>query len=292
MHGVGRSSSAITIVNALPTGVGAAVGIGLQARAEVAVRPARSAQRPSLEIPAEVRSPLVEEALRTGLARFFPSAPSDATLTVRSEIPIARGLKSSSAVSCAVLSAVAQAARASVAPIELARLSADVSLRTGTSATGALDDALAGLSNGFVLTDNRRGTVLREEPVPEGWEALLLVPPTAHRPAPEWSASFRAEATASSVAVEAARQGKWWSAMEHNTVLVERVLGLAYAELRGRLRERGAIASGVSGLGPALAAVAPSARAAEVLAALPSSDGARLRVPLGGSAEPVGSGAP
>jgi shikimate kinase len=281
MHGVGRASAAITVVNALPTGVGCALGVGLYATAEVTVRPTRRLHRSTLEIPAEARTPLVEEALRAGLARFFPSVPSDATLSLRSEIPVARGLKSSSAVGCAVLLAVAQAAHATVEAIEIARLSADVSRQTGVSATGALDDALAGLTSGFVLTDNDRGTVLRTGAADEEWEVALLVPPGSHRPSPEWSAAFRARADEGARAVEQARDGRWWAAMEQNTVLVESVMGYPYAKLRETLRAAGAIACGVSGLGPTLAAVAPGDRIAELLELFPADLGQRLRVSVG-----------
>lgn len=291
MHGVGRASAAITVVNALPTGVGCAVGIGLYATAEVHVRPTRRLHRPTLEIPPEVRTPLVEEALRAGLARYFASVPSDATLSLHSEIPVARGLKSSSAVACAVLSAVAQAAHATVAPIEIARVSADVAQETGVSATGALDDALAGLSPGFVVTDNHRRTILREGVVDTEWEAALFVPATPHRPSPEWSAAFRARAEEGARAVAAAREGEWWAAMERNTELVESVMGYPYAELRQTLRKEGALASGVSGLGPTLAAVAPRNRIEGILDSLPADEGLRLRVPFCDAHElPTGGG--
>ena len=280
MHGVGRASAAISIVNALPTGVGCAVGIGLYATAQVQVRPTRKLHRPTLEIPTEARSPLVEESLRQGLERYFPSVPSDATLTLRSEIPVAKGLKSSSAVACAVLAAVAQAAGTTVPPIETARLAAGVAQETGVSATGALDDALAGLSAGFVVTDNLRGTLVREGEVDPDLEVALWIPPDSHRPSPEWSTAFRARTEEGSRAVAAAKEGAWWVAMERNTELVESVVGYDYARLRAELRNEGAIACGVSGLGPTLAAVAPRRRIEQVLDGLPADSGVRLRVPF------------
>jgi len=292
MPGVGQASAAITVVNALPTGVGCAIGIELFARAEVTVRPVASAAGGTWNVPADARTPLVEEALRTALDRFFPRATVEATLSLRSEIPAGRGLKSSSAVASAVLGAVARSAEATVSAVDLARLSAAVGRRAGTSATGAFDDALAGLRPGFVVTDNLHDTVLREGAVDPEYEVALLVPPTTHRPSPEWAAAFRAQADDGTRAVQAAREGRWWDAMDRNTELVERVMGYRYSDLRHDLRRRGAVASGVSGLGPALATVAPGRRIEEVLDLLPSDSGERLRVPLRRSSEPSGGDRP
>ena len=57
--------------------------------------------------------------------------------------------------------------------------------------------------------------------------------------------------------------------MELNTRLVEQVLGYEYGSIRAELARRGALASGVSGMGPALAAIAPRDRCAEVAAGFP-----------------------
>jgi shikimate kinase len=292
MSGVGAASAAITVVNALPTGIGCAIGVGLYARAEVTVRAVPGSSGGTWDLPTEVRTPLVEEALRVGLDRFFPGAPVDATLSLHSDIPVARGLKSSSAVASAILAAIARSARANVSTIDLARLAAEVGRRSGTSATGAFDDALAGLRPGFVVTDNRHDTVIREGPVEPDYEVALLVPPSPHRPSTEWTAAFRAEADEGARAAQAAREGRWWEAMDRNTELVERVMGYRYTELRRDLRRHGAVASGVSGLGPSLAIVVPRRRAAEILELLPADQGERLRVLLRTEEEPGGVGRP
>ena len=75
-------------------------------------------------------------------------------IEIVSDIPVAMGLKSSSAVSSAGLLAVARASGATRPPLEIAKLSAQVSRETGVSATGAFDDALAGLASGVVVTNN------------------------------------------------------------------------------------------------------------------------------------------
>jgi shikimate kinase len=63
--------------------------------------------------------------------------------------------------------------------------------------------------------------------------------------------------------------------MRRNTELVESVVGYPYAELRDRLRRAGALASGVSGMGPALASIAEASDAIRVLEAMPADAGER-----------------
>ena len=289
MHGIGRASSAITIVNALPTGVGCALGIELYVEAEVTLRTASPGTAPTYEplrTEAKWRTPLVEATVRAAMKAFAPPGPWITELELRSEIPEARGLKSSSAVASSIALAIAAAAGQRPNPLDVARLSAQVSRASGVSATGALDDALAGVSEGFVVTDNLRGEVLRTGPADSTWAAALFVPETRHDASPRWASAFRAEAEEGRRAVAAAVGGDWWTAMELNSALVERTMGYDYRKLRARLGLAGALGTGVSGLGPALAAIGPEARIQELREVLPASGGERRVVAIRASKSP------
>jgi len=278
MNGAARTFGAITITNALPTGIGCAAGVDLPVEARVVLATDGSKGPPTVEIPSGCRTPLVEEALRVGLSQYFPDRGAVARLTLRSEVPVARGLKSSSAVSTAVLLAVARAAGRNPSPLEIGRHSADVARRVGVSATGALDDALAGLEPGFVVTDNVRGEVLRRTDIDPGWGVALYVPPQPRPPSPNFASAFFAARASGEVAARAAMDGDWTKAMRLNTELVERTMGYAYREIRDHLEEHGAIVSGVSGLGPTLATIAPTARLPDLIRELPSDSAQKLIV--------------
>ena len=280
MHGLGRASAAITIVNALPSGIGCAIGIDLEAVAEATILPSFGEPGTPTVAPADGSSPLVAEAVREALRQFTKDGSSSCEVAVRSAIPVARGLKSSSAVASAVVLAVAQAAGSAPAARQVARLSAEVSRRSGVSATGAYDDALAGLSTGFVVTDNGRDALVRHRPADPRWEVALLVPPGTHPASPGLKDAFRAYAKESRRALDAALADRWWDAMHRNSEIVERVMGYSYASLRTRLAATGAVGSGVSGLGPAYAAVAPSERIPRILEVLAKEEGTVLRVGL------------
>jgi shikimate kinase len=215
----------------------------------------------------------VIESLTQALRRFAPGTSGHGDLTVRSTVPVGRGLKSSSAVSSAVVLAAARATETPVTAVEVARISAQASMVAGVSATGAFDDALAGLTAGVVVTDNARGELLHSFPLDEGLGVAVYVPPDPHPSSPALRAEFEREAVASSRAVRAALDGDWRGAIAQNTELVERVMGYDYAVARSDLREVGALASGVSGLGPALAAFAPTASLRFVAGRLPGTPG-------------------
>lgn len=276
MKGNARTFGAITITNALPTGIGCAAGIALMVDAEVTVSSNGSTDPPRLEVSSDCRTPVVEESLRAGLAHYLPEPGSIAHLALRSDVPVARGLKSSSAVSTAVVLAVARAAGRDPPALEVGRISAGVGRKVGVSATGALDDALAGLEPGFVVTNNLRDELLRRTDVDPSWGVVLYVPPRTHPPAPGLAPAFAKERRSGELSARAAMDGDWIRAMQINTELVERAMGYSYQALRDLLQRRGAIASGVCGLGPTLAAIGPENRLSALFDTLPSDGSQRL----------------
>ncbi|MCI4372498.1 MAG: shikimate kinase [Thermoplasmata archaeon] len=273
-----RSSAAVTVVNALPTGVGCAIGIQRFVTASAELSPDRSFSVDCT--PTEAATPLLTASVRAALVRFGMGDERHASIDLRSEIPIGKGLKSSSAVSTAIIRAVARAGGLNPPALEVARLAAEVGRAVGVSATGALDDALAGLRPGFQITDNREEVLLAEGMPESGWTAVVYVPHGVHPPAPSLRSDFEAAAPEGRRIAEAALAGRYAEAMRLNSELVEHILGYEYAELRSRLTAAGAEGVGVSGLGPALAALVPRDRAAEVLACLPSDSSDRFTVAL------------
>lgn len=268
MRAIARTSAAVTFVNALPTGFGCAAAIGIPVEAEVDARPTRSATG-RLEVGPASDTPLVRASLLEALRSFGGTRPVDLRLEVRSRVPWSRGLKSSSAVSTAVLLATGRALGAAPTAETAARLSAGVARETGLSATGALDDALAAAEGGIVVTDNGHDAILARAEAEPGWGVALWIPRGRHEPSPRWAEAFRARAAEGRAAADEARAGRFLAALERNTEIVESVLGLDYRGLREELRRHGALGSGVSGLGPTLAVLAPADRVSEVARALP-----------------------
>lgn len=275
MRGVGSAFAAITIVNALPTGIGAAVGVALRARAEVALAAAAS---DSVRVrPPAGDTPLVREAVR---AAVEPSVREHWSVEVQleSEIPPAVGLKSSSAVASAVVRAVAGALDRPLTAEAVARGAARAGRAAGVSATGAFDDALAGLRSGVVVTDNSTDRTIARWPVEPELGVALWIPPGAHPPSPGVTNRFRSFAPQSRAAADEVTAGRAWPAMRANGRLVDAAMGYDRQALTHRVDRLGAVSAGTSGLGPAFAVVAPKVRLPEIVRALEPEGGRVLSV--------------
>jgi shikimate kinase len=256
VRGVGRAGAAITFVNAVASGgTGSAGGIVLPVEAVVDLHPAPAGETGTCDLDPGCDTPLARSTLLAALRAFAAGRDWNVRLAVRSQIPVSCGLKSSSAVGWAIASAVANAVGAPGDPTHVARLAADVAQEIGLSATGAFDDALAAGSGDVVVTDNRARRVLRRDVWPSGWTVVLRIPRERHAPSPQWAPAFGDPGPSALSAVRAALKGEYAEAMRRNTEEVERVMGYDFAPLRARLRAAGAVASGVSGMGPALAAI-------------------------------------
>jgi shikimate kinase len=256
VRGIARSWGAISFVNALASGVGSAGAVALPV--DVLAEVVTAEQAPTrIEFDPPDDAALARATVLEIVRRARSAVPWRIRVSVRSTIPVARGLKSSSAVGTAVAAAVGRALGLRLSSDEVARAAAETALAIGQSATGAFDDAFAACAGGLVVADVRERRVLRHEPAPADWSVLLWIPKGTHRPSSAAKDRFRTHAAAARAASEAAASGDYLRAMELNTAVVERAMGYDYRALHDRFRRAGALASGVSGMGPAVAAILP-----------------------------------
>jgi shikimate kinase len=110
---------------------------------------------------------------------------------------------------------------------------------------------------------------------------VLFTTGARHRPSPELLELFRRHREEGSEVERRVRSGDLLGAIESNGALVEKVMGYDYTELRSRLHDAGALACGISGMGPALVAVGPRDRLAEMANELPVSGTKKFLARLG-----------
>jgi len=269
LTGEASAYGAVTIVNAIATGRGAAFGIDLWTKARVDLTQDATIEGRILGEENE-STILIGKCVRAVLDHFGKRGLG-ARVETESNIPIARGLKSSSVAANAIVLATLGALGRQLKPTQILNLVVNASLEANVSITGALDDAAASLYGNIVVTDNVRRKVLRRFPV-EDYSVLLLAP--RHRAYTTDVNLKRIKTVAKQVefAHKEALAGNYWDAMTLNGLIYANVLGLPTSVIIEGL-EAGALAGGISGKGPAYAFVVQDKSRNSVLDILRRNDG-------------------
>lgn len=260
---------AVTVVNALATGKGAAFGIDLWTKAKVKLTQDNMIETRILNDENE-KTLLAEKCVRAVL-EHFGEHKLGAKVETESNIPIARGLKSSSVAANAITLATLAALQKHLQPSEILNLVADASLEANVSVTGAFDDAAASLYGNVVVTDNTLRKVLRTYPV-EDRHVLLLVPQSKSYTVDVDLNRIKTIARQVETAHERALAGEYWNAMTLNGLVYSHALRLPGDIILESLGE-GALAAGISGKGPAYAFVVDDQSKDSVLDVLRRYDG-------------------
>jgi shikimate kinase len=256
---------AISIVNAIATGKGSALGISLKVTAEVELQKGHGLRF--------ITGRNGDGLIKNIIQKTIPKETIESnmiSIRVDSEIPIGYGLKSSSAVSNAIVLACSQIAREEDINdntiLEVAALS---SLEAKVSLTGAYDDATACYFGGFTVTDNYSRRLIRKERAPENLYAIIILPSSTTR------GDVRKLRNLSDIFIDAfrfAESGQYWKAMKLNGVLASAALSSSYAPAMAAM-EHGALSASISGNGPSIAAVANEDAIEPIVGALSKYDG-------------------
>lgn len=258
MHG------AVSIVNAIATGNGSSLGISLRVTAEAELGKGHGIRF----LTGKNEDRLVNNIVRNTMPKEMIEG-NQITIRVKSEIPIGYGLKSSSAVSNAVSLACSRLAKDDIDDNAVLDAAVRASLDAKVSITGAYDDATACYFGGFTVTDNYSKRLIRKEAAPDNLYSIIFLPRNTPR------GDVRRLSVLSDLFTDAfrlAEAGEYWKAMKLNGVLASAALSSRYAPILVAL-ERGALAAGVSGNGPSIAAVAYEDEIDEIKSALSKFDG-------------------
>ena len=255
---------AVSIVNAIAGGKGATASVRLPTEAEVTLNDSPG----DWEVVVNGRrqeSALAKETLRLaikGLGRD-PQGYSGKVET-NSTVPIGVGLKTSSASSTAVTIAVQAAlGQKGFDPKKVLECSVEASLASGASITGALDDAAGCLLGGVNMADNMARKVVSSKLFEKKLKVLIRVPKLRSKRESVDAQFIRKFGGITNLFFEMSLKGDYWRAMVLN--------GMAYSSILKydpfpalRAVELGALGAGLSGTGPAVAAVFETARQAEM----------------------------
>jgi shikimate kinase len=256
-------------VNAIATGKGAAFGVDLRTEAWVELDDSRKIEV-NIEGFQGESDELAKRCVINTLDRFNASGRG-ASVTTRSQIPISRGLKSSSAAANAIVLATVEALGEELSELDAIKIGTRSAIEAKVSITGAFDDACASLLGGIVLTNNTKQQLVRRESMPAGMKVLIHVPSFQIRKQKLPLQRIRSLSKLIDIAFAEALAGRYAEAMMLNSLCYSAALGLDTKVMMDAL-QKGATAAGLSGTGPATAILVVEEDADRILSALDGKD--------------------
>jgi shikimate kinase len=250
------SHGAATIVNAIATGKGGAVGVDLWTRAKVQLTDKPGTIESNIMSDPTENPVLIEKTVGKVFEYFNLEERFGAKVRTSSNIPIARGLKSSSVAGNAVALATVAALDRSLDDLTILNLSVDAAIEAKVTITGAFDDACASYFGGVVVTDNLERRIVKRFEITENLLVLFHVPAKKVYTSGSDVQRMRGLASLVGIAYKEAVKGDYWSALTLNGLVYSSALGYNPSIAVDALMT-GALAAGLSGTGPAVTAIVP-----------------------------------
>ncbi|OYR61275.1 shikimate kinase [Halorubrum ezzemoulense] len=286
MEGRAAALGAGTVLNALATGTGAAFGIDVETRAAVDLDPAADGVAGEIAEDPDADTDLIERCVSLATDRWGDD--EGGTVRTDSDVPLAAGLKSSSAAANATVLATCDAlglvvgdggrasgdavgddGRASddavgddpddpavdVTRLEACRLGVRAAREVGVTVTGAFDDATASMLGGVTVTDNDADELRARETV--DWDVLVWTPPERAYSADADVARCEAVAPMADLVTDLVLDGRYGEAMTVNGLAFSAALGFDADPAVEAMPHATAVS--LSGTGPSVVAVADPA---------------------------------
>jgi shikimate kinase len=253
-------------------GKGAAFGLDLWTKAEVKLTDEVNIITGMITSDPEENTTLIQKTVARVFRHFGVEKQFGAKVTTSSNIPIARGLKSSSAAANAVALATVAALTEELDDLSVVNLGVDAAFESKVTVTGAFDDACASYLGGVVVTNNSTRQLLRRFSLPEGLTVLLHVPTRKAYTGDTDVSRLAMIKPAAIAAFEEAKKGNLWTAMTQNGIAYSLALGYDNSIAEQAL-VNGALAAGLCGKGPAVTVVVPDAKLNAVKADMLSYEG-------------------
>jgi shikimate kinase len=270
---------AATIVNAIALGKGAAFGVDLWTKAEVKLTDEPNVFKTEITSDPKESTVLIEKTVLRVLRKFSLDKRFGAKIKTWSNIPIAKGLKSSSVAANAVSLASLAALGKELPDLAVINLGVDAAFEAKVTVTGAFDDACASYFGGIVITDNLNREIVKQLPFSEDLMVLFHVPPEKAYTTNSNVKRLQTLKPLVEVAYKEALAGNVWGALTINGLIYSSASAYNPSISIDALAA-GAIAAGLCGKGPAVTAVTPRDKVDTVKAALQKYGGEILQAHL------------
>ena len=255
MKKVVRSPGSATIINAIATGFGSAFGIGL----DIVCNAKTQSHSITCSNDVGADTSLMELCVSNVFDYYgVDSAEFGLDIETTSELPMASGLSSSSALSNAVtaISSKIISEEFNLEPLsdfDIINLAIESSLKAKVTITGAFDDATASYFGGVTVTDNGARKILIKEPMEE-LPVLVYMPNFISKSGSSDVNKMKLMSPLVETAFEIAKNKDYFKALNLNGLIYAAALGFD-SSIAIEALNAGALASGLSGTGSSFVAI-------------------------------------
>ena len=260
---------AATIINGIPLGLGAAYGIALKTEAEVVLTNEPGEFEVIIKGDENEDTRLALNCVNMVLKKFGFENEYGAKITTQSDIPISRGLKSSSAAANAIVLAAYKALQKEYSDMEIINLGIEASILARVTLTGAFDDSCATYFGGVVVTDNLVRKILKQYSIEEDLEVIIHVPDKKIRKYEVDIQKLKGLREILQNAHNLALSGNYKEAIKINGEAYGKAMGLDI-QIAQKAIKAGAQTAGITGCGPATVILAESSKKDEILSVIES----------------------
>jgi len=270
MKGVAAAPGAGTVLNALATHTGAAFGIDVDTTATVVLADDADGVDGEIAAAPDGDTRLIERCVELTTERFGDG--EGGTVRTESEVPMAAGLKSSSAAANATILATldalgvtvvdptaegelaaepADTAVDEITALDACRLGVEAARDVGVTITGAFDDAAASMTGDVVVTDNDTDELLARST--REWDVLVWTPPERAYSADADVERCQHITELAELVEELALEGRFGKAMTVNGLAYSAALGFSTDPAVEAMPHADGVS--LSGTGPSVVAV-------------------------------------
>jgi shikimate kinase len=257
MHGRAAAPGAGTVLNAFATHVGSAFAIDAETTATVELDDSDAVVGEVAE-DADADTRLIERCVELAVDRYGDGTAYGGRVRTESDVPMAAGLKSSSAAANASVLAAAAALGVDPDREEACRLGVRAARDVGVTVTGAFDDASASMLGGVTVTDNDEDEILARDEV--DWDVLVWTPDERAYSADADVERCASVAPVAELVAELALDGRYADAMTVNGLAFSAALGFPTDPAVEAMPHVDGVS--LSGTGPSVVAVAERSSAA------------------------------
>ncbi|MFB6093242.1 MAG: shikimate kinase [Haloquadratum sp.] len=250
MDGRAVALGAGTVLNALSTGTGSAFAIDAETTATVELDDSGTVTgEVAADVDADTR--LIERCVERAIDAYGDGGVSGGFVRTESDLPMAAGLKSSSAAANATVLATADALGADPDRLAACRLGVEAARDVGVTVTGAFDDASASMLGGVTVTDNDADELLARDEFE--WEVLVWTPDERAYTADADAERCANVAPVAELVAELALDGRYAEAMTVNGLAFSAALGFSPDPAVEAMPHAAGVS--LSGTGPSVVAV-------------------------------------